>query len=601
MKHYYGKISLWLHNFRIAGLWISFIASIICLTGLILYVGLEHTATSKALVINIIKGCQLCFIFFIIFNIIFFYRNTINNSRILKWVIDIFVLISVFSWFRTYPPISNSSFLLILSGNAFLFIVLAIYSIFEISLGVSRLINKKTNPSLILAGSFIFFIIIGSLTLMLPKCTYSGIDYIDSLFVATSAVSITGLCPVDVASVFTPLGIGILSCLIQIGALGVLTFTSFFALFFSGETSIYNQLMVKDMIYSKNANSLLPTLLYVFLFTLTIEIVGAVAIYYSLPSDFSITDEGDKLLFAGFQSLSAFCNAGFTWLQDGMGNKTLMNSNQWIYIWMGTLVLLGGIGFPILVNLKNILFTYFKRLKSFFIPTAGKQHLVKHIYDVNTKIVLIVSLTITLITILLFLLFEWNNTLDNMTVWQKIVQAYFNASIPRSSGFASVNPAGFMPYTLLMVMFLMWIGGSSQSTAGGIKVNTFTAMVLNLKSIIRDRKYITVFHRTISVTSIRRANSVIALSILSLFVLLMILVLLEPQLSIKDLAFEATSALFTVGSSLGITPLLGVGSKLILCCAMFVGRVGLLSLLMGIASKKAENRRIYPYDNIIIN
>lgn len=582
--------------------WCTFFASIICITALILFIGLFHNETSLKVLTLTVKLCQTVFLVNILFNLIFRFRTTLRHTRRLKWILDFLVLSTIFSLLFPYPVANfNSPVLDVYYSHWFIYTLLFIYSVFELSIGIAGLFGKKTNPSLILAGSFVFFIIIGTLTLMLPKCTVGGISFIDSLFIATSAVSITGLTTIDIASVFTPLGIGILAALIQIGALGVLTFTSFFAMFFSGETSIYNQLMVKDMVYSKTANNIVPTLLYIFLFTLSIEVIGAVGIYFSLPPDFPITEINLKILFSAFQSLSAFCNAGFTWVSDGMSNPSLMNSNQFIYIIMGTLVLMGGIGFPILVNLKNIIFTYFRRFSSFLGLSRREEHKIKHIYDVNTKIVLITSLSITALTIVLFLIFEWNNTLSGMNLWHKLSQAYFNASIPRSSGFASVNPAGFMPSTLLLIMFLMWIGGSSQSTAGGVKVNTFACMLLNLKSIITNHKYIEVFKRTISVMSVRRANAVIGISILSYFLLLMLLIILEPAMSLKDLAFEAASALFTVGSSLGITSALGTVSKLLLCMAMFAGRVGLLSLLMGLAKNREENTRIFPYDNVIIN
>lgn len=586
---------------RLIGLWLTFCASIICLTSLVLYVGIEHTEASHKILRGFIKGCQIVFIVNILYNLIFFLKHTTLSNRRLKWIMDVIMLLTLIPLLLPRPEISWLHYPTdILYSRWFIYSILTAYSIIDLSYGIARLLGKKTNPSLILAGSFIFFILIGTLVLMLPKCTHESISFIDSLFVATSAVSITGLTPIDIAQVFTPLGIGVLAVLIQIGALGVLTFTSFFALFFSGETSIYNQLMVRDMIYSKTANSLIPTLVYVFLFTLTIELIGGCLIYFTLPADFPLTETWDKILFSGFQSLSAFCNAGFTWLPDGMGNPVLLNSNQWIYIVMGTLVISGSIGFPILVNFKNILYAYILRFKGVILQRKTS-HKIRHLYDINTKIVLVTSLLITVITIILFLLFEWNNTLQGMSVWQKISQAYFNASIPRSSGFASVNPASFMPYTLLLILFLMWIGGSAQSTGGGIKVNTFAAMLLNLRSIVTNKRYIFVYGRTIAVSSIRRANAVIALSLLSYFVLIMTMVLLEPDLPVRDLVFESASALFTVGSSLGITSSLCTASKVVLCIAMFTGRVGLLSLLMGICSGKEENKRLYPYDNIIIN
>lgn len=165
----------------------------------------------------------------------------------------------------------------------------------------------------------------------------------------------------------------------------------------------------------------------------------------------------------------------------------------------------------------------------------------------------------------------------------------------------SVNPANFLNVTLVFVLFLMWIGGASQSTAGGIKVNTFAAILINLKAIVLGHKKVTAFNRTIATASIRRANAVVTLSILSYTLLSLIILLLEPHLPARSLLFETSSALFTVGSSLGVTPMLSTASKAVLISAMFLGRVGIISLLIGVTGNRHDYPVQYPTDNIIIN
>lgn len=596
------RFNLQLKRLRAFAQWLVFAGSIICITALILYAGINHTQATRRIDIAVVHVCQVIFALNILFNLIFLFKSTVANNRILKWVMDIAVLVTVLPLLYPHPeqpwiPVLER----ILYSHWFTFSIVGVYSVVEVSYGIGRLIGKRTNPSLLLGGSFLFFILAGTLVLMLPRCTVNGIGFIDSLFVSTSAVSITGLTPVDISEVFTPLGVIVLGLLIEIGALGVLTFTSFFALFFSGNTSIYNQLMVRDLVYSKNSDALLPTLAYIFFFTVSIEIIGAFLIYFSLPAGVPLAEESDKILFAAFQAVSAFCNAGFTWLPEGMANPTLMHSNQLIYIMVGLLVMAGSIGFPILVNIKNIIGEYLLRLRNLVFGRRRSNFSKVHLYDTNTKIVLYTSLWLTLLTIVLFLTFEWNNTLAGMTLWEKFAQAFFNSSIPRSSGFASVNPASFMPSTFILIVFLMWIGGASQSTGGGVKVNTFAAILLNLKSIVTDKKYITAFRRTISVGSVRRANAVVCISIISFFSFAVVLTILEPEIALKPLMFELWSALFTVGSSLGITADLGTASKVLICVAMFAGRVGILSLLMGFCGKRQNDARVYPYDNIIIN
>ena len=183
------------------------------------------------------------------------------------------------------------------------------------------------------------FILLGTGLLMLPRATYHGISFMDALFTATSATCVTGLVTVDVPSTFTLEGQILIILLIQIGGLGVMTLTSFFAMFFMGNTSLYNQLMVGDMISSNSLNSLLSTLLYILGFTLAIEGVGMVVIWLSVHGTLGMTLQ-EELFFSAFHSVSAFCNAGFSTLPGGMGNPAVMQGHNLLYITLGLLIAL---------------------------------------------------------------------------------------------------------------------------------------------------------------------------------------------------------------------------------------------------------------------
>ncbi len=487
-----------------------------------------------------------------------------------------------------------------LDSRFYMTIMLVLFSLLILSNRLVRLLGHRTNPSLILAVSFFVIILIGGGLLMLPRCTTNGISWVDSLFVSTSAVCVTGLTPVDVATTFTPLGKTVIILLIQVGGLGVMTLTSFFAMFFMGNTSLYNQVVVRDMVSSDSLGSLLSTLLHILVFTLVIEGVGMLSIWYSIHGTLHMTIE-DELAFSAFHAISAFCNAGFSTLTGNLGNPMVMTNHNWLYITISLLIILGGIGFPILVNFKEIAGYHLRRFWRFICTWRVDKYQKLHLYSLNTKIVLIMTFLLLLVGTLLIAFFEWNASFAGMSVADKWTQAFFNATCPRTAGFTSVDLASLTVQSVLIYLLLMWIGGAAQSTAGGVKVNAFAVVVLNLVAVVRGSNRVEVFGRELSQDSIRRSNATVVMSVCVLFLFVFVLSIWEPHLSIMQLTFECVSALSTVGSSLNVTPLLGDESKLLVSLLMFVGRVGLITLMLGIVKQKKQQKYRYPSENIIIN
>lgn len=578
---------------------IAVVASLLCLVALVIMIGYDHSRQDMMLLRRALRGCQIAFIVQVVYNLVLRFKATMRSAHLVRWITDVAVLVTLLPLMYPHPADPWIPALeRLLYSHRFLYIVLGSYATVEWCYAVMRVTSRRTNPSLLLSGSFLFFIIVGSFVLMLPKCTLVPLDYTDSFFIATSTVCITGLTPVDIPSTFTPTGLAVLAVLIQIGGIGVLTFTSFFALFFSGATSVYNQLLIRDMVYSRTMNALIPTLLYIIGFTLTVEAIGAVAVYVTIPDTLGL-DETDKIIFAAFHSLSSFCNAGFSCLPGGMANPGLMTPGQGLFTVTSVLIMAGAIGFPILVNFKDSLV---ERVRALLCRLRRRRHNKPvHLYDLNTKLVLATTFIVLAVGSLGFFVLEYNNTLAGMTLWQKVSQSVFNSLIPRSAGFASVNPADFLPVTLLLVMVQMWIGGASQSLGGGIKVNTVAAILLNVRAVLGGRSRSWAFHRCLSVGSVRRANTVLALALMMFVVFLALIMTYEPHMSLKATVFEVTSAMFTVGSSLGITSDLSVPSKITLCVAMFVGRVGIISILSGFFSHQRDISCHLPEENIIIN
>ena len=570
---------------------LTYLASLALIVGVIYEHGFPLSVDEIAKIQVLYKAVWIIFLIDVTLHISLEYRSTKKQYRKLAWILSGLLYLTLIPVIFHRPEEEGAilQFWEFLDGKFYHLILLLVFSLLNLSNGLVRLLGRRTNPSLILAVSFLAIILIGTGLLMLPKCTVNGITWVDSLFTATSAVCVTGLVPVDVSTTFTTGGLVVIILLIQIGGLGVMTLTSFFAMFFMGNTSLYNQLVVRDMVSSNSLGSLLSTLLYILGFTLVIEGIGMVSIWFSIHGTLGMNLD-EELAFAAFHSISAFCNAGFSTLSGNLGNPMVMTNHNWLFVSVSFLIILGGIGFPILVNFKDIVLYH---LRHFW-----KVH---HLYNLNTKIVLIMTLLLLVIGTLAIAAFEWNTSFAGMPVADKWTQAFFNATCPRTAGFSSVDLASLSVQTLLVYLVLMWIGGGAQSTAGGVKVNAFAVVVLNLVAVLRGTERVEVFGRELSHDSIRRSNATVVMSLSVLFLFIFILSMLEPQASLMALTFECVSALSTVGSSLNLTPSLCDASKLLVALLMFIGRVGLITLMLGIVKQKKNTKYRYPSDNIIIN
>ena len=330
--------------------------------------------------------------------------------------------------------------------------------------------------------------------------------------------------------------------------------------------------------------------------------IGGIAIGAVLLLPAFVPKYGMEGIFISvFTSVSAFCNAGFSTLSGNLGNPMVMTNHNWLFISVSLLIIFGGIGFPILVNFKDIVLYHLRHFWKFVRTRKLERHKVSHLYNLNTRIVLIMTFLLLVTGTLAIAAFEWNASFAGMPVADKWTQAFFNATCPRTAGFSSVDLASLSVQTLLVYLVLMWIGGGAQSTAGGVKVNAFAVVVLNLVAVLRGSERVEVFGRELSHDSIRRSNATVVMSLGVLFLFIFILSILEPQASLMALTFECVSALSTVGSSLNLTPNLCDASKLLVALLMFIGRVGLITLMLGIIKQKKNTKYRYPSDNIIIN
>lgn len=523
----------------------------------------------------------------------------------LGWIINGLLMLTLIPIIVEFFKIDHNIGLISILGNreAHL-LILFLIAFIELSNTVITSMGRKTNPALAMAVSFMFIILAGSGLLLMPRCIQPGVhlSWIDSLFTATSAVCVTGLTTIDVPSTFTSFGQMVIIMLIQVGGLGIMTITSFFALFFMSNTSIYSQMLVRDMVSSKSLASLWSTLLNIFGFTAALELAGAVCIFLNIHGTIGL-DLRHELFFSVFHSVSAFCNAGFSNYPDGMSAPVLMvGGHCWLYVILSLLIILGGIGYPVLVNMKAVVT---KRARLIWRWLRGRRYAslsIPNLYDLNTKIVLKTTAVLIVSGTVLIAFFEWDNTFAGLQTHEKLTQAFFNAVSPRTAGFISVNLNSMCLQSIFIYTLLMWIGGASQSTAGGVKVNAFAVAILNIRSILRGSDRVEFAGREVSTDSIRRANAAVFVSVVVLSFFVFLVTLTDPDLPLKAIVFECVSAFATVGSSLGITSQLKDASKVLLVVLMFIGRVGVVTLAQGLL-KQYKNQNYYklPQDNITIS
>jgi trk system potassium uptake protein len=457
---------------------------------------------------------------------------------------------------------------------------------------------KRTifNPAQLFIISFLMIIVMGSLLLLLPSATVTKISFIDALFTSTSAVCVTGLIVLDTATDFTLIGKSIIMLLIQVGGLGILTFASYFSYFFRGVSTYENQLALSDMTSSNKLGEVFSLLKSIILITVTIESFSAFMLF--LSSDASqFKDSYDHWFFIIFHSVSAFCNAGFSTLSDGLFDVNY-RVNYAFQLSIIFCFVLGGLGFPILSNIFNYIRYQFVNILSRY---QNKRFYRPWMLNLNSRITLITTLSITLIGFLLFYAIEKNNSLAHHTGAGKFIAALFGATTPRTAGFNTIDNSMLSTPAIMLIILLMWIGASPLSTGGGIKTSTFAIAILNILSLAKGKTRIEIFRREIADVSVRRAFAIIFLSLLIIGIGIILLSFTDNDKPFISLAFECFSAYSTVGLSLGITSSLSVWGKIVIIFLMFIGRVSMLSIVIALFRKERYKNYKYPTEEITIN
>ncbi len=483
--------------------------------------------------------------------------------------------------------------------DGFVAIKIAVFVTFirEISDHDFNLNRTFLNPAQFFILSFLSLVLVGALLLMMPNATTQPLSFIDALFTATSAVCVTGLIVVDTATYFTTFGQVIIMGLIQIGGLGILTFVTYFSYFFKGGVSYETQASISEMSYMRGMGDVVSTLKSILYVTFAVEAVAAALIYISIY-DIPDMDWSEQLFFSVFHAISAFCNAGFSTFSAGMYDDAL-RFNYPLQLIIATTFIFGGMGFVIVVNVLRYLRDRAERLIY--------RHDQRYIYrpwllNINSRITLITTGALLLVGLIGVMIFEYNNVLaDHRSFFGKLVTGLFTAATPRTAGFNTIDMGELAFPTIMLTIFLMWIGASPNSTGGGIKTSTFAIALLNTLSLARGQTNVEVFKRQIADISIRRAFSIMWLSLLVIGMGVTLISYDQPELDLIKVVFECFSAYSTVGLSLNLTTELSDFSKMVVSVIMFVGRVSMLTIFIALLKNKRQRNYRYPTEEITIN
>jgi len=520
-----------------------------------------------------------------------------------KWIAHVyslfFVLISYYLLHlsREIPSLTShydNEFLIRKIG---LFVGVVFIFLSEASQVLQFIYKRSVNPSFVFIASFAVFIILGALLLMLPNATVGGINPVDAIFTSASAVCVTGLTVVDTANHFTLMGKFIIMLLIQVGGLGFMTFTGLLGYLAAGSVSFQSQLALKDMIQSNRINNVIQLIFRIIIVTFFFELVGVLIMLGSLDVNLFDSDL-NRVFFVIFHSISAFCNAGFSTLSQGLYDASF-RFNYTFQLTIAFLVILGGLGFPIVFNLFTFL-----RIKGFnFVRRLLRdpyQENFSRVLQVTSRLALGSSLILLIVGFISFIYFERNSVLiEHPTLWGKVVTSFFGSVTPRTAGFNTFDMELLTLPTIMIILLLMWIGASPGSTGGGIKTTTMAVAFLNMFSVIRGKNR-TEFHKTqISERSINRAFAIILLSLLVIGASVFLISLTDGDKGLLKIAFESFSAFSTVGLSLGITDQLTNTSKIVLVFVMFIGRVGALTVIIALVNQSKPLFHRYPTEDIL--
>ncbi|MEG0079068.1 MULTISPECIES: TrkH family potassium uptake protein [Enterococcus] len=438
-------------------------------------------------------------------------------------------------------------------------------------------------PQLISLG-FATVILCGALLLMLPISSRSGgvTPFIDALFTATSATCVTGLTTVNTAQHWTPFGQFVILVMIETGGLGFMSLPVFFFMIARKKINLRTRMILKDSLNLEQMNGSVNLMRYILLTSVIIQGLGSIALGFSFVPQYGWLK---GIWFSIFHSVSSFCNAGFDLLGDSLANN---QQDIWMLSVIMILIIAGGLGFLVWFDL--IQYRKQKRL------------------SIHSKIALLMTGSLLILGTIGFYLTEHNGQLLVTGNWlQRFFNTMFMAVTPRTAGYYSVNYFEMSHAGLILTIVLMYIGGTSGSTAGGLKTTTFGVLLIQMKSILKGRNRAEFSGRTIPAGAIFRALTLFFITLSLCILATMILSVTEKipdvdGLGLEYIVFEVVSAFGTVGLTMGLTPELSIVGKVIIISLMFIGRVGIMTVLLSLIAKarQQEQHFKYPEESVLI-
>lgn len=448
----------------------------------------------------------------------------------------------------------------------------------------------RLSTTQIIALGFLCAISLGTFLLILPYSAAAGTftSPVDALFTATTSVCVTGLVTVPTYLHWSLFGKIVILCLIQLGGLGIISFTTGIMMILGRKITLKDRILLEDALNLDTLGGLVRFLRKIFAGTFLVEMAGAICYSFVFIPKYGFAR---GCWYAIFHSVSAFCNAGI----DILGENSLCDylTHPWINLVTMVLIILGGLGFIVWQDIQSTWKKY-SRMHFPLKKIPGRLQL-------HTKIVLVTTLALILIGAISVFLLEYTNagTIGNLTLPEKLQASLFQSVTLRTAGFLTFSQTNLRGSTVMICLILMFIGGSSIGTAGGIKTTTFVLLVLSTRATVRGEEHVTVFGRTIPRKTVQKALAVTCVSFLVLCIAIIAMSIVEPA-PLLDIAYETTSAVGTVGLSRDFTAKLHLGGKLIIILCMYLGRIGPISLAILFNSRAKHSLIQQPEENITV-